>query len=728
MVQQWDADDKNNDQNLHKYLASLTQVERALVKGLFKETTDLLKLDEKEFLEVLRSSLTLSEMGKLTKGQMDERQKLMYKIMAVWKLHKEIIELHKKNLKQYEEAREERINKCWKPKHDELRWLEEAERKEREGQVLSVSQAARLHKEKNVTVKGIITGVQPLRKMIKGMSCECTKCNKKLETVYAKPEFYESNVPTEAIKKCPICKTDDYLGPFENDLINAVVLELQDQDTYSEIDTLRIIIFGDANPEYDDTRGIEKHIGEPIIVTGDIYHLSAGKSSTGNQIMVNYLYVFSRVKYLSKQDIELSAEDISSIEKFTEEVGHDNVINKLVEMFAPQIIGHNMVKQGLLLSATSANLDKTSKKIHMLLVGDVGLGKSVLLRQAVKLVPNSRFESCQFASIKSLMAIVTKEEGDIHILRIGPVPKAKGAVAALNEIGQFSKEDQGLLLDTMEEQQFTTNKYGRNYPVDSQTVVIASANPIGGSWRADPIDLDEIPVSRPLRDRFDLIFVFKHTRDRMELEKYADQKSQLESSEMVDHSIEIAKHIMHAKQRYSNPKICEEAITMLNQYYVNTAERYGSPRVRETVYRIAKTIATLKLKREVDIQDAKDTMQFYNVIQQQLSQTVRVSASPRDVAFNECLDVLKELYVPISYEELLKAACANNQQVSRYIGHNIELSANKKLRPICEMLQNHSKVKQVQSRPIVFEYMHSDSDPNDLSDLTTHTLPKKIGG
>jgi DNA replicative helicase MCM subunit Mcm2 (Cdc46/Mcm family) len=258
-LDQWDADDNNEDQNLPKYLYSLTHIQRDLVKGIFKEDIhNLLRLSEEEFSKVLRYSLTLKEIALLDPRRFEERQKLMAKITAVWKLHKEIIGLQEKDHKRAEEAQDDDINRCWKPKHQELEWLEEAERRERLGQVLSVSQASRLNAGKKISVKGIISGVQPLRKMIKGISCKCIGCNQTWATPYSKPELFESFVPVETIRKCPTCKTGAYLGPFNQDVINAVIIELKDQDTFSEIDPLRIIIFGDENPEYDDTKNIER--------------------------------------------------------------------------------------------------------------------------------------------------------------------------------------------------------------------------------------------------------------------------------------------------------------------------------------------------------------------------------------------------------------------------------------------------------------------------------------
>jgi hypothetical protein len=135
--------------------------------------------------------------------------------------------------------------------------------------------------------------------MIKGIQVQCLKCNTVYERKYDKPELFESYVPIERIRKCLQCKTGDYLGRIKQENINAVIVELKDHDTFSEIDPLRIIVFGDDEPAFDNTIGIERHIGETIIVTGDIYNVDIGKGRESR--VVAHLYVSHLIKYLSKQ-------------------------------------------------------------------------------------------------------------------------------------------------------------------------------------------------------------------------------------------------------------------------------------------------------------------------------------------------------------------------------------------------------------------------------------------
>ena len=614
-------------------------------------------------------------------------------------------------------------NRKWTPRHHDTRPPDDNTKK-----IYSVTEASRLHKGANISVIGVISGIQPLRKMIKGMSVQCMKCNTVYERKYDKPELFESYVPVERINKCTNenCKTRDYLGHFNYDHINAVIVELKDTDTFSEIDPLRIIVFGDDEPNFDDTINIVRHIGEPVIVTGDIYNVDIGKKRESR--VVAYLYVKYMIKYLSKQEVELSSEDVKAIKRFVTRIGPDNIVDKLSQMFATSIIGNNYVKKGLLLVAASTSLDKTLKKLHAILVGDPGLAKSRMLKEAVGLVPNSRYESVQFATGKSLTVIVTKEEGDALILRIGPIAQAKGAIAALNELSSMNHEDQKYMLDTQQEQGFTTNKFGQNFYVDAPTAIIASANPVGGSWKSnydgEAVNLDKIPMIKPLIDRFDLIFAFKDNRDENILADYAFKKSEMEDRPTPDYTAYLVKHIMYAKQRYPKPRFSEEAKDMLNQYYVSIRVKYGSPRILETIYRIAQNIARLKLKNIVDAVDAKETVQFYNFILQQLDMVVASPANPRDVVYEECLDILMRSKFAISFEELVNTACQRNKQVERYIGKSFRLDENSKLRPILDMLRNHSRIKEVQMRPVVLQYMHYDH--YDLSDLPQDTTEENF--
>jgi hypothetical protein len=114
-------------------------------------------------------------------------------------------------------------------------------------------------------------------------------------------------------------------------------------------------------------------------------------------------------------------------------------------------------------------------------------------------------------------------------------------------------------------------------------------------------------------------------------------------------------------------------------------------------------------------------MEFYNFQLLEPEMVVAaVSRNPREEAFEECVAVLSESIWKIAFEEVVKQACERNQQVDKYIGGTFKLEYNKRLRPILDMLLNHSRIREVGMNPIVLQYIHQDevqSDPSDQSDL-----------
>lgn len=77
----------------------------------------------------------------------------------------------------------------------------------------------------------------------------------------------------------------------------------------------------------------------------------------------------------------------------------------------PAIYGHEMIKAGLLLSLFGGSSNQTSPRddIHVLMVGDPGLGKSQLLQASTRLSPqgtknnvNIRIESTKYLLITNI--------------------------------------------------------------------------------------------------------------------------------------------------------------------------------------------------------------------------------------------------------------------------------------------------------------------------------------
>ncbi len=115
----------------------------------------------------------------------------------------------------------------------------------------------------------------------------------------------------------------------------------------------------------------------------------------------------------SYDDLSIGEED----EKQIRELAADpNAFKKLSKSLAPSIYGFDLVKQAVLLQLfggvkkTRSDGGLTRGDIHILLVGDPGVAKSVLLKYTSRIAPKGRYVSGKAASGAGMTAAVVKDE------------------------------------------------------------------------------------------------------------------------------------------------------------------------------------------------------------------------------------------------------------------------------------------------------------------------------
>jgi hypothetical protein len=148
---------------------------------------------------------------------------------------------------------------------------------------------------------------------------------------------------------------------------------------------------------------------------------------------------------------------------------------------------------------------------------------------------------------------------------------------------------------------------------------------------------------------------------------------------------------------------------MLNDYWVKMGQAEtddrGRPRKLEALYRIAIAISKLKLKNQVDTDDALETMQLYNIVLLHFSRIVPLSRSPKEVTRETCIDVLKEFDYPIAFTpDLINVALERSEQIKSYIGNDLHIRSNWKLRELYEDLLHNDHIILTQEKPAVFKW------------------------
>src|ERR1700751_5052645 len=106
---------------------------------------------------------------------------------------------------------------------------------------------------------------------------------------------------------------------------------------------------------------------------------------------------------------------------------------------------------------------------------------------------------------------------------------------------------------------------------------------------------------------------------------------------------------------------------------MTSSDSQASPRLLEPFNNLCRGVARLKQKNTIDVEDAKEVMEFYGVqLVQHLSQIVAIPSDPRDLAVEVIINVLKDSKFKHEFIELLKTACQRNEMVSQYIGFDNE--------------------------------------------------------
>ncbi|EOD12857.1 hypothetical protein EMIHUDRAFT_452085 [Emiliania huxleyi CCMP1516] len=192
-----------------------------------------------------------------------------------------------------------------------------------------------------------------------------------------------------------------------------------------------------------------------------------------------------------------------------------NVFELLVGSICPSIFGHEVVKAGLLLALvggrTRTPSDRTIGKrsdIHVLVVGDPGMGKSQMLTAVAALAPRGVYVCGNTTSSSGLTVTVVKDSitGDFA-LEAGALVMGDQGCCCIDEFDKMSSGEHQALLEAMEQQSISVAKAGIVCSLSARTAVLAAANPVGGHYNNGKTVAENLKLPPNLLSRFDLLFV-----------------------------------------------------------------------------------------------------------------------------------------------------------------------------------------------------------------------------
>ncbi|XP_021865143.1 probable DNA helicase MCM8 isoform X2 [Spinacia oleracea] len=537
-----------------------------------------------------------------------------------------------------------------------------------------------------VSVRGTAVKVSTVRPLVMQMTFKCIQCGADIIRFFPDGKY---SPPATCIMRCCKGKTFVPIRPTAQsiDFQKIRLQELLKPENHEEGRVPRTV-------ECELTEDLVDVCipGDVVTVTGIIRQinnymdLGGGKSKSKHQGLY-YLYLeavsVTNSKSLSiPEDSEyttadaratemsdlfsFSPRDLEFIVKFNEEHGPD-VFRQMIQSICPSIYGHELVKAGITLAlfggvrkhSMDQNKVPVRGDIHVIIVGDPGLGKSQLLQAAAAVSPRGIYVCGNATTNAGLTVAVVKDRmTSDYAFEAGAVVLADRGLCCIDEFDKMSAEHQALL-EAMEQQCVSVAKAGLVASLSARTSILAAANPVGGHYNRAKTVNENLKMSSPLLSRFDLVFILLDRPDEhmdkrlsehiMALHSgYGDSSSTVKklcrapqnigrtdvsaTSESLVSRLRldarkdsefvplpaplIRKYIAYARA-FVFPKMSRSAADILQNFYLRLRDRNtsadGTPitaRQLESLVRLAEARARVDLRDEITDQDALDAVEI----------------------------------------------------------------------------------------------------------------------
>ncbi len=355
--------------------------------------------------------------------------------------------------------------------------------------------------------------------------------------------------------------------------------------------------------------------GDIVRITGSLKTVRDEKTKRFNNfINGNFIEALEQ----EFEELQISPSDEEQIKILAKD---PEIYNKIINSTAPSIQGYREVKEAIALQLFGGSAkeleDKTRIRgdIHILIVGDPGIGKSQMLKFVSKLAPRGIYTSGKGTSGVGLTAAAVRDEFGGWSLEAGALVLGDRGNVCVDELDKMRPEDRSAIHEALEQQTISIAKAGIMATLNSRCSVLAAANPKFGRFDQYKSIAEQINLPSTILSRFDLTFVIEDKPDVENDKKLASHILKIHKDSSIHFEIEpdlLRKYIAYAR-RDIKPKLTDEAITVLQEFYVGMrksgAEDDDSPvpitaRQLEALVRISEAHARIRLSDKVMYEDA----------------------------------------------------------------------------------------------------------------------------
>ena len=561
-------------------------------------------IEAKDFFEVNKK-----EIGKVAKGG-EKVVEVDFDVLSAHSpsLSEALIDRPEETVQMLEVALEELE---WAPNDARVRFVSISK-----GQELYIRNIRSKYLGKMIGIEGIVRKASEVRPLVTNAKFECPSCGTIISVLQIDKKFKE---PT----RCS-CGRRGGFKEISKDMVDAQIITIEESsdNLHGGEQPKRMTIFlkedlVDPNMEMRTTPGSR------VKIIGILKEIALSSSSGAILTRFDLAIEANNIIPLdeSYDEVDIGEEDERAIRELAKS---PDLMKKMIDSIAPSIWGHRDVKAALAfqlfggVKKTRSDGTKMRGDVHVLLVGDPGVAKSVMLGFIAGVAPKARYVSGKSATGIGLTAAVVKDDllkG--WSLEAGAMVLANKGIVCIDEFDKMNEEDRSSMHEAMEQQTVTISKATVQACLRSQTSVLAAANPKFGRFDPQQSIPKQVNLAPSLLSRFDAIFIMRDIPSRKDDEAIAThvllEHKQEAKHDVIDNDL-LRKYISYARQKF-NPVLTDEAVKVMKDFYVglrNMPQIGDGPskpipigaRQLEAMVRLAEAHARMRLSKEVGIKDA----------------------------------------------------------------------------------------------------------------------------
>ena len=482
------------------------------------------------------------------------------------------------------------------------------------------------HLNEMIVIEGIIRQASDVRPQVVNAKFECPSCGTVIAVLQMEKKFREPS-------RCS-CGRRGGFKLISKEMVDTqrLVIEESPESLSGGEQPKRINVF--VKEDLVEPRMEEKTTpGAKVKVIGVLKEvpvpLNTGGLSTRFELAVEANNIIPLEETF--EELNINEEDERQILELSED---PDVFEKLAKSISPSVWGYEEIKRSLVLQLFGGvqknrpNGAKNRGDIHILMIGDPGVAKSVTLGFMADISPKGRYVVGKSASGAGLTATVVRDEYlKGWSLEAGAMVLANKGLVCIDELEKMDPQDRSAMHEAMEQQTVTISKANVQASLRAETSVLAAANPKFG--RFDPYQsiAQQIDLPPTLINRFDIIFTMRDMPDKandMRIATHVLNEHMLDGNEMLIERDLFRKYVAYAKQRVK-PKLGEEAAMEVKNFYVNLRNKPVasesamrpipiSARQLQALVRLAEASAKVRLSETVSLDDARraiELMKYY---------------------------------------------------------------------------------------------------------------------